>query len=380
MNFDSFSPTDKQPLYSQIRDWLLGELAEYSLEAKLPTDRELARGLGVAPLTVKRVMGDLERDGYVVRHQGRGTFLASRERRVHPDGQRANENGEVIIAYPNYFSYEYWARAHHAESLALKAGLGLVEFKMNPSTTYEALFALVGRREDARGLMIAPVPGSIDRAVFDKLDALGLPVVIFAHCGHLSLGQHIYTVTPDWMKMGYMQVGYLLDHGHESLAYLANEPGGQDGGERLRGMRQCMKDRGMPARSLRCLRGNVKPWESSVTSAYRLCSQLCDFPSVSAVVVDSVAGAMGVLRYCAEHGIAMPGELSIISSGPSKPFDQYVFPDIVSIYSPYDVQVEQAFDIIMRPDRTGSRSHHAPVVVEAGASVADLNSHAILSS
>lgn len=373
MNFESFDPIDGQPLHAQIRDWLLSELDNYPLEAKLPTDRKLASSLGVAPLTVKRVMGDLERDGYVVRQQGKGTFLASRERRVHPDGARADENGEIIIAYPNYFSYEYWARAHFAESMALKAGMGLVEFKMNQSTTYENLIQLVEKHERVRGVLICPIPGSIDRAAFDRLNALGVPTVIFAHCDYISLGENIFSVTADTMTGGYLKVEYLIKRGHQRIAYLANEPLNVDGGEGVRGMRQAMKDHGLPARNLVWMRSTIKPWESSALSGYDLLNSLQDRAPATALIVDSVAGAMGCIRYCHEQGISVPGEISLICGGPIKePYKHYLYPSVTAIYSAYEDQIAQAFDVIQRPDAQTAKILRTTVVVEEGGSVADL--------
>ncbi len=44
--------------------------------ARLPTERELARHYGVGRNTVRRVLGNLESRGLIVRHVGRGTFVA----------------------------------------------------------------------------------------------------------------------------------------------------------------------------------------------------------------------------------------------------------------------------------------------------------------
>lgn len=44
--------------------------------AKLPTERELASRYGVGRNTVRRVLGNLESRGLIVRHVGRGTFVA----------------------------------------------------------------------------------------------------------------------------------------------------------------------------------------------------------------------------------------------------------------------------------------------------------------
>ena len=180
MDYKSFSPNDESPLHVQISTWILEQIADYSLDDQLPTDRKLAAGLKVSTLTVQRAMSELEREGYVQRVQGRGTFLQSRDRQVH-GLQNSRAKGEIILAYPNYFSYDYWARAHLAELAALKAGYGMVEFKINPSTTRHALIDLVKRCENPQAVLMSPVPGLVDLDFFNALDGLGLPVILFAH-------------------------------------------------------------------------------------------------------------------------------------------------------------------------------------------------------
>lgn len=78
---DSFiiSQADKRPMYLQImeqikqrvavRDWPAGE--------PIPSIRQLAVDIGVSAITVKRAYLELEREGVIVTHQGKGSFVAS---------------------------------------------------------------------------------------------------------------------------------------------------------------------------------------------------------------------------------------------------------------------------------------------------------------
>lgn len=47
-----------------------------SYQRRLPAERQLAEELGIGRSTVRRALAILERDGLIVRHVGRGTFLA----------------------------------------------------------------------------------------------------------------------------------------------------------------------------------------------------------------------------------------------------------------------------------------------------------------
>lgn len=51
----------------------------FGRDGRLPTERDLADRFGVARNTVRRAINDLRDEGLVVRHVGRGTFLAGRD-------------------------------------------------------------------------------------------------------------------------------------------------------------------------------------------------------------------------------------------------------------------------------------------------------------
>jgi GntR family transcriptional regulator len=66
------------PLYFQLMDTLLekielGELKEYE---KLPSERELCELYNVSRTTVRQTMQSLERDGYIYKVHGKGSFVS----------------------------------------------------------------------------------------------------------------------------------------------------------------------------------------------------------------------------------------------------------------------------------------------------------------
>jgi len=64
------------PVYRQIYEAVTAALATGTLakDEQLPTIHELAQKLGINPNTVARAYRDLDQDGYIVSHRGRGTF------------------------------------------------------------------------------------------------------------------------------------------------------------------------------------------------------------------------------------------------------------------------------------------------------------------
>src|SRR5678815_4811485 len=67
------------PVYRQIYEAVTRALASGALgrDEQLPTIHELARRLEINPNTVARAYRELEQDGHIVAHRGRGTFPAA---------------------------------------------------------------------------------------------------------------------------------------------------------------------------------------------------------------------------------------------------------------------------------------------------------------
>jgi GntR family transcriptional regulator len=66
------------PVYRQIYEAVTAALASGTLarDEQLPTIHELAQRLSINPNTVARAYRDLDQDGFIVSHRGRGTFPA----------------------------------------------------------------------------------------------------------------------------------------------------------------------------------------------------------------------------------------------------------------------------------------------------------------
>ncbi len=75
----SVHPGDALPIYRQIVEQVKAGMAAGLIGPgdRLPSHRDLARDLVVAPLTVKRAYEVLEGEGFVISVRGRGTFAAA---------------------------------------------------------------------------------------------------------------------------------------------------------------------------------------------------------------------------------------------------------------------------------------------------------------
>lgn len=99
----------KIPKYSLVKDTLKAEITtgNFSVGQKFYTEAELIHRFGVSSITVVRALSDLVREGYLVRHQGRGTFISQapqrkNEKLVHIINQSiTNEVSAVVYVQRN---------------------------------------------------------------------------------------------------------------------------------------------------------------------------------------------------------------------------------------------------------------------------------------
>lgn len=86
-----------KPIYEQITGQIKQQIISGTLRAgdALPSMRLLAKELRVSVITTKRAYEDLERDGFIVTVQGRGSFVAETDRAVLEQGHRRQLRQEL---------------------------------------------------------------------------------------------------------------------------------------------------------------------------------------------------------------------------------------------------------------------------------------------
>lgn len=352
-------------LHSQIKQGLIKEFANFALNSKLPTDRALAKMLDVSPVTVNKVMNELDREGYVTRRQGRGTFLASREKQIVRDSAGNGINGQIVIATPNYFSSEYWQRLHCAEELAVRNGYELIEFKFNPETTWESLFSLIKKQHNLQSVIISPLADAFTREVYDRFDKLGVPIIVFGNFPFITLGENVTAVTADWFKLNYLKIKYLLDRGHHRIASVRNEPGLFDNNMGIKGQKQAFLDSGLNPRELIISLEGARIWENSAEAGYLQTKEIMDHNEITALNYDSTAGALGGLRCIWEKGLRVPEDISIIATGGFLNYENFMAPPLTVVHADIPQELQSVFDVITKKN---SRYHKLimsePVLVE----------------
>ena len=76
----AISQSDKRPMYLQIMEQIKQRIAvgDWTEGQPIPSIRQLAVDLQVSVITVKRAYLELEREGVIMTHQGKGSHVASK--------------------------------------------------------------------------------------------------------------------------------------------------------------------------------------------------------------------------------------------------------------------------------------------------------------
>lgn len=349
------------PIHAQLREWIISQIDQYAVDCKLPTEYELARKFGISRLTVHKVMAELQRSGYLVRRRGRGTYVLHPDKRIHT-GSESKQNGTIIVAFPDWFSYDIWAKVNSAECLSLKHGIQLVNFKLSQNTEYEALLQFVAQHKQVRGVILIPPGGAVLEKDMKLLDALDIPVVVLSAWRDVSLTRNIYTVSQDFLKTGYLDVLTLVTAGHRDIGYVAAEPWFYGSELTYTGMKKGLSESGISLRNLKCPGRHTKPWQNSIRRGYEITRDMLAQDNLTACVFDSYTTLVAGIRAIAEHGGGKI-ETSVVVNAAYFGLESYVWPPVTLIASSHHEIVGCAFNIILEGGREFGRDIRVDVKV-----------------
>ncbi len=135
-----------RPLYRQARDVLVGRINDGTWQAgqAIPSEMEIAADLGISPGTARKALDEMESENLVIRHQGRGTFVARHDDariifqffKLTPDtGEREFPSSKVMRTDVSA------ASAEATKVLKLRAGARVLQIERVRSLTGKPVIA-----------------------------------------------------------------------------------------------------------------------------------------------------------------------------------------------------------------------------------------------
>lgn len=85
------------PIYQQIKKSIIDQIMNNELleDEAIPSIRSLAQDIKISVMTIKKAYDELEKEGYIISRQGKGTFVATKN--IELEKEKAQKDIEEYI-------------------------------------------------------------------------------------------------------------------------------------------------------------------------------------------------------------------------------------------------------------------------------------------
>lgn len=280
----------------------------YDAALKMPSENEMLKEFSVSKNTLLKSLNALVNQGYIIRKQGSGTFVA-------PSADRHKNKKIAVIAY--HSDNPYYSKIIRAiEDHAFQKGFGLVLCNSKASTEKESEY--VARFiDEVDGFIISPA-GQNDEysdGVRNIMES-ETPLVLVSHTNLNQLTNRASYVVSDNCAGGFLAGKHLAECGYETMKILliGNLVQREDIKERIKGFRLAMMQYNIAFDDSCILRTTEKdPDNGYAKDAYDISGEVAAASANSSIGVFAITDqlAIGLLRGLKERSIAVPERVGI---------------------------------------------------------------------
>jgi len=276
---------------------------------RLPTTVQLSEQLGVSRETVRLALDSLQRDGLLVKHRRRGTFinpptvpttLAPMSTVIgYLQADYSPEGGETEVVTRAISSYMF-------DGALVEAGRGGFQLVVRSSriANLRTAFNELTAQTRLRGVIFASIA---EEKLLRRLGGLNIPAVLLDHDLHLP---KLSSVRPDSFGRSKLAVLKLAEMGHRRVSLAQWHQGDLDPWH-LRGYREGMREAGLRCRRVWEMAAPITP----VGGAEIVNKILAISPQPTAVICFSNPQASFIFDAASQRGVRIPEELSIVGGG-----------------------------------------------------------------
>jgi DNA-binding LacI/PurR family transcriptional regulator len=270
---------------------------------------DLARELGVSELTIRRDIAALAERNLVTRVHG-GATLPNQGGGAEP--RRAGRPGTrftIGIVVPSLdFYWPPIVAGARAAAAALGVTLQLRGSSYDPDEDRRQIGRLVDGNQ-VQGLLLAP---SLDEEMIDWVGRLPVPTIL------IERQPHRWTATPrqlEWVRSDHalgaeIATHHLHQQGHRRIGLVLSR-GSPTSEHLLQGWRAACAELGISDAMV--VRESVALGAREHRRIIRDILAECRRARITALIVHSDPDAMSVAQFCAEHGVAIPDDLALVS-------------------------------------------------------------------
>ncbi len=347
------------PLHVVVRNGLDRVISErFDDGQRFWSEAELSDKLKVSRVTVRRALDDLSRQGALTRFRAKGTFVRKAASRV-PVAPLASVRpvfttklpfasiGVFVAQYSSQFSADFLDEFSDA---AKDHEVALHVYRTQRGDTGSQAVGQLTEGADKEAIILFANEPSLTRDMYTELEGAGYKVVTVDVLIPDYPAPYVGTNNDMGIRLG---LRHLLDLGHRDITFLACEP--EDlivTQARLSAFLSVSREQRI--REMTVASAGLHLWEDPVAAAYGAMDQIWNGPGKrpTAIMCASDAGASGVLRWCAEHKVSVPNDLSLVGFDDDRS-SQYFNPPLTTVAHPRRNIARRAVEIL-----AGSEQSH----------------------
>ncbi|CNB51676.1 putative regulatory protein [Yersinia frederiksenii] len=301
----------------------------------MSTMQEVAKKAGVSKATVSRVLSG---KGYVSETTKEQVFKAIEETGYRPNllaRNLATNKSECIglVVTNTLYNGSYFNEILSQAAQKLEQNgrqLVLVDGKHSAEEEQEAIQFLLDLRCDA--IIIYPRFLTVDDIdlIIDKYKQ---PIMVV---NRKLRKNHSHCIFCDHKGSSYTATQYLIERGHQDIAFITGSLDSPTAIERLSGYKAALEASSLPVRDKLIAQGKWTPASGAVAIEYLLSSKL----PFSAVIASNDDMAIGAMKKLNEVGMKIPEDISIIGFD-NIPLAPFLLPPLSSIKDPVSGMINE---------------------------------------
>lgn len=297
-----------QPRYMVVVDWVKGELSNGNLNPgdRLNSEHELSDMFSLSRQTIRHAIDVLEKEGYVSRIQGSGTYISNN----NITDKVNRKNIAVITTYVD--AYIFPQTIQHVERVLSDAGYTVqISFTNNRISREKTILEGIVEKDDIAGVIAEPTKSNLPNPnlkYYEQLMKKHVPVLFMNAYYEVLDAPH---VSMNDKMAGKVATKYVINKGHTKIGGVFKLDDGQ-GARRYSGFLEAMNEAGLR------VTGNDLLWFDTVDVeneenirdlAHRIRRRLS---TRTALVMYNDEAAYKVIAEFCKMGIKIPEDISIV--------------------------------------------------------------------
>ena len=300
------------------------------------TEKELIQYLKVSQVTVRRAVYDLVTEGLLQRRVAKGSFVRKRS------NVGTDKTLKIALHLVDWDSSFLSQLLREILSVCNARQLDAKVFYSRQSGDILGFEGEAWNQSEISAAILVSTPPDLATELCRRYESVGKRIVAVDARAPSDHAHFVGTDNEATVKLG---LDYLVGLGHERICLLLNEPEENENVMlRAKYFETECQARGLSGSQI--VHCGTKFWEDSYTKAYQAMPQAMVLkPTPTAVFAFDDQGAWAALKWCFNHGVRVPQDLSLLGFADDKP-SAFTQPALTTLAHPIADLAATAVDLI----------------------------------